>query len=80
MKKLFAILAVCVAMLSANAQTAVKGNRFGDNWTLGVSGGVITPTVNHAFFGSMRPAIAVEATKWFTPVYALAVQGQTGIN
>lgn len=79
MKKLFTILAVCVAMASANAQS-VKGNKFGDNWTLGIAGGVITPTTNHAFFGSMRPTITLEASKWFTPVYALAVQGQTGIN
>jgi OmpA-OmpF porin, OOP family len=80
MKKLFTILAVCVAMVSANAQSAVKGNKFGDNWTLGISGGVITPTVNHAFFGSMRPTVTLELSKWFTPVYALAVQGQTGFN
>lgn len=79
MKKLFTIIAVCAAIVSANAQ-AVKGNKFGDNWTLGISGGVVTPTVNHAFFGSMRPTITLEASKWFTPVYALAVQGQTGFN
>ena len=28
----------------------------------------------------MRPTITLEASKWFTPVYALAVQGQTGFN
>lgn len=80
MKKLFTIVAVCAAVLTAGAQTTVKGSKLTDNWTLGISGGVITPTVNHAFFGSMRPTIALEATKWITPVYGLAVQGQTGIN
>ena len=79
MKKLFTILALGAGIICANAQS-VKGNKFADNWTLGISGGVITPTTNHAFFGSMRPTITLEASKWFTPVYALAVQGQTGFN
>lgn len=79
MKKLFTILALGAGIICANAQS-VKGNKFADNWTLGISGGVITPTTNHAFFGSMRPTITLEASKWLTPVYALAVQGQTGFN
>lgn len=80
MKKLFTIVAACALVLTASAQSAVKGNKFTDNWTLGLSGGVITPTVNHAFFGSMRPTIALELTKWLTPYYGLAAQGQTAIN
>ena len=80
MKKLFTTLALCATMLAASAQNAVKGNMFTDNWTLGISGGVITPTTGHAFFGSMRPTITLELTKWLTPYYGLAAQGQTGIN
>ena len=48
MKKLFTILALGAGFICANAQS-VKGNKFADNWTLGISGGVITPTTNHAF-------------------------------
>lgn len=80
MKKLFTILAACAVMLSASAQKTVKGSYFTDNWTIGVAGGVVTPTTNHAFFGSMRPTVILEATKWITPIYGLAVQGQTGFN
>ncbi len=80
MKKLFTIISLFAAVMTANAQSAVKGNYFTDNWTLGISGGVITPTTNHAFFGSMRPTITMELTKWLTPEYGLAVQGQTAIN
>ena len=80
MKKLFTIIAVCAAVLTVNAQTTVKGSKLTDNWTLGISGGVVTPTVNHAFFGSMRPTVALEATKWITPVFGIAAQGQTGFN
>lgn len=79
MKKLFTILAVFAAVASASAQP-VKGNKLTDNWTLGISGGVITPTTGSAFFGSMRPTIALEATKWITPIYGIGVQGQTGFN
>lgn len=80
MKKLFTTLALCATMLAASAQNAVKGNMFADNWTLGISGGVITPTTGHAFFGSMRPTVTLELTKWLTPYFGLAAQGQTGIN
>lgn len=79
MKRLFTIIAVCAVMILANARS-FKGNKFGDNWTLGIAGGVITPTTDPAFFESVRPTITLEASKWFTPVYSLAVQGQTGIN
>ena len=59
MKKLFTILALGAGIICANAQS-VKGNKFADNWTLGISGGVITPTTNHAFFGSMRQLCCIQ--------------------
>lgn len=80
MKKLFAAITFTAAVMTANAQMPVKGNFFTDNWTLGVSGGVITPTVNHAFFGSMRPTFTLELTKWLVPQFGLALQGQTSVN
>ncbi len=78
MRKLFTILALAAITLGANAQ--YEGHKFFDNWSLGVSAGAITPTVNHPFWKSCRPNFGVELTKQVTPVFAIAVEGRANVN
>lgn len=74
MKKLFTILAMSAAVLTAGAQKTVQGAGFFDNWSLGLVGGGITKTTHSAFWGDMRATYGVEATKQITPVFGLGFQ------
>lgn len=76
MKKITMILAACAMVLSASAQkTAISGNKFGDNWYVGINGGVTTPTVNHSWTGDITPNAGIRIGKNLTTVFGLAAEG-----
>lgn len=50
MKKIVASLVLCMAVIAANAQKAVEGNKFTDNWSVGFNAGGTTPLTHSAFF------------------------------
>ncbi len=78
MKKLFTLLALCACMLSANAQTTVKGSRFFDNWSIGLDGGVSS---NFHDWDKPNGGVAgIQFTKGVTPVLSVEISGQMGIN
>lgn len=54
MKKIVASLVLCMAVIAANAQKAVEGNKFTDNWSVGFNAGGTTPLTHSAFFKNMR--------------------------
>ncbi|MDE6323290.1 MAG: OmpA family protein [Paramuribaculum sp.] len=82
MKKIIAIAAAGVAMsMSLNAQNAVAPTSFGDNWSIGLDGGVTTPLArHHAFFGDMRGQFGLHVQKQISPAFALGVEGVAGVN
>lgn len=81
MKKVsFLVAALAVTSLSVNAQKAYEGNRFFDNWFIGVKGGVTTPTTHSAFWPNMRAETGIELGKQITPVLGVSFEGLTGIN
>lgn len=63
-KFLFAMAFAAVAVAS-NAQDAYVGNKFFDNWYIGVKGGGITPTTHSAFWKNMRGVAGVELDSSF---------------
>ncbi|MDE6383164.1 MAG: OmpA family protein [Paramuribaculum sp.] len=66
---------------AANAQTAYYTPSFGDNWSIGLDGGVTTPLArHHAFFGDMRGAFGLHIQKQISPVFAVGVEGSLGVN
>lgn len=67
-------------MATASAQQAIETPKFGDNWSLGINGGVTTPMSNHPFFGSMRPTIGLNLGKKLTPVFKVGIEGDFAIN
>lgn len=81
MKKCFlATAAVMLAgVVAANAQV-VDQPSFGDNISIGVDGGVVTPMHGSAFFGSMRGAVGIHIGKQLTPVFGIGAEGLFGIN
>lgn len=64
----FRFLAIAAALVacafSANAQQEEK---LGNDWFIGISGGVISTTTNH--MNTPQPYFAIEAGKYFSPVW-----------
>lgn len=57
MKKIFAgLLLSGIAICHVSGQTALEGNKFSDNWSIGINVGGVTPLTHHSFlkhaFGS----------------------------
>ena len=81
MKKTLTLSILAVgSVLSASAQQALETPKFGDNWSLGIRGGVTTPMNHGAFFGDMRPVIGLQLSKRITPIYRLGVESDFAIN
>ena len=80
MKKIVASLVLCMAVIEANAQKAVEGNKFTDNWSVGFNAGGTTPLTHSAFFKNMRAVLGVGLDKQVTPVLGLGFEAMTSIN
>lgn len=74
MKKLFTIVAMGAAVLTANAQKTVQGSRFFDNWSVGIVGGGIVPATNSDYIKDVRATYGVEINKQITPIFGLGAQ------
>lgn len=68
------------SIAAASAQQAVATPSFGDNWSLGIEGGVTTPLKGDNFFKSMRPVVGLHLDKQITPVFRLGAEGDFAIN
>ncbi|MDE6717006.1 MAG: OmpA family protein [Muribaculaceae bacterium] len=68
------------AVATASAQQAIETPKFGDNWSLGIKGGVTTPMSHSAFFGGMRPVIGLDLSKKISPVFKVGAEGNFAIN
>ena len=80
MKKIVASLVLCMAVIAANAQKAVEGNKFTDTWSVGFNAGGTTPLTHSAFFKNMRAVLGVGLDKQVTPVLGLGFEAMTSIN
>ncbi len=81
MKKTILTAALALGtMAAASAQQAIETPKFGDNWSLGVKGGVTTPLTGYPFFGSMRPIVGLQVDKKLTPTFKIGAEGLFGIN
>lgn len=79
MKKICTLFVMGAAVLTAGAQV-VEGNKFFDNWSIGVFGGGVAPTVHHSIIGDTRGVAGLELTKKITPVVGVGVQAVGGFN
>lgn len=79
MKHLFTLALAGVMSIAASAQ-AVQGQKFLDNWSVGVYGGAVAPTTHHGVFSNARGVAGVEVMKAFTPYFGLGIQASAGIN
>ena len=79
MKKVLLLAALALGAMTANAQ-AIEQPNFGQNWSIGLDGGVTTPLHHAAFWGDMRALVGLEIKKQITPTFGLGAEGQFGIN
>lgn len=92
MRKIFTLIAAAAMTVGASAQ-GYEGNKFFDNWSIGIEGGASTyigkspylPGTSkafqqRAFFKGMRPVAGVELTKMIIPAFGLAIQDHATFN
>lgn len=65
MKKSLIVLlsALCVSGLNAQDYN-LGGNKFGDNWSIGLNGGIATPLTHSTFFKNSRAVIGLDINNW----------------
>lgn len=83
MKKSILVLAFGMGILTVHAQNdrkALEGTRFGDNWSIELKTGAVTPLTHSAFFKNARPAFGVGIGKQLTPIFGLGLQGMGYVN
>lgn len=81
MKNIFALSILALgSVAAASAEQAVETPKFGDNWSLGIRGGVTTPMNHGAFFGDMRPVVGLQLSKRLTPTFRVGAEGDFAIN
>ena len=80
MKKILLVAAAAFGMLSAQAQQALEYSNFGQNWSIGIDGGVTTPMVGHAFWGSMRGTVGIHLSKQVSPTFGFGFEANGAFN
>ncbi len=83
MKKSIFVLALSMGTLAMHAQndrTALEGTRPGDNWSIELKTGAVTPLTHSAFFKNARPAFGFGIGKQLTPIFGMDIQGMGYVN
>ena len=79
-KRFLVILLYIGAISAASGQVTVEGSNFTDNWSVGVSGGVVTPMKHHPFWGDSRGLVDINLHKSLTPAFGLGTDFQFAVN
>ena len=79
MKKLTMMLAAAALAVSASAQTVKESKTF-DNFYIGINGGVMTKTTDHAWMKNLNSNAGLRIGRWFTPVFGLAAESNVYFN
>ena len=80
MKKVILLAAVALGAMSAQAQQAVEAPNFFDNWSISLVGGGTTPLLQIDEIGKVRGIAGIEIEKQVSPILAVGLEGNWGIN
>ena len=80
MKKVILLAAVALGAMSAQAQQAVEAPKFFDNWSISLVGGGTTPLLQIDEIGKVRGIAGIEIEKQVSPILAVGLEGNWGIN
>ncbi len=79
-KSIFLLLGVLTLGNLSAQEYNLSGNKFCDNWSFGLNGGIVTPLTHSAFFPNARAVVGVDLNKQLSPVYGLTVESNWTIN
>ncbi len=82
MKKSLIVLLSALSASGLNAQEDYNlgGNKFRDNWSISLNGGIASPLTHSAFFTNSRAVVGLDINKQLSPVYGLTVESNWTIN
>ncbi len=81
MKKFFIVLLSALSVCGLNAQEYnLGGNKFGDNWSIGLNGGIVSPFTHSAFFKNARAVFGLNLNKQLSPIYGLTLENNWTVN
>ena len=79
MKKIVLLAVAALTLSAASAQVTVQGNKFFDNISVTLKGGIVSPYQHYAFWKSARGVGGIEIRKQVTPILGLGVEGEWSI-
>ena len=79
MKKSLFVLASLVGLGSLNAQN-LSGNKFGDNWSVGINGGIVSPLTHSKFIKNSRAVVGLDVNKQVSPLYGVTFESYWTVN
>lgn len=81
MKKIYTLLLSLALTIGASAQEqGFYGNRFFDNWYIGVNGGLSSKTTRQPVFKNLNASAALRLGKKLTPVFGVGFEGAAFFN
>lgn len=82
MRKSLLLLAGVLSLGSLSAQTKYEDqtSKFTDNWSIGVSAGILSPLTHHSFFDNARANMGVNINKQFSPIYGVTIENMWSIK
>ena len=81
MKKSLIFLCGALGVSSLSAQeTNLSGNKFRDNWSIGLNGGIVSPLTHSAFFKNARAVVGLDVNKQLSPIYGLTLESNWTVN
>ncbi|MBQ0073351.1 MAG: OmpA family protein [Prevotella sp.] len=81
MKKIITLFAVALMAITAMAQEqGFYGNKFWDNWYVGLNGGLATKTNHQALMKNLNANAGLRVGKLFSPVIGVGVEGMAFFN
>lgn len=79
MKKFLFLLLGALSISNLNAQV-LEGNKFRDNWSFGLNGGITTPLTHSTFFKNSRAVVGLGINKQLSPIYGMTLESNWNIN
>lgn len=73
MKKILLFVAIAASAMTMSAQEGFYGNKFFDNWYVGLQGGVSTKTTHQAVLKNLNPNVGLRVGKWITPSFGVEI-------
>lgn len=80
MKKILLLAVAAMTLSAASAQVTLEGDKFFDNISVTLKGGIVSPFQHYSFWKSAKPVAGIEIRKQFTPILGVGVEGEWSFN